>query len=85
MCVGFALLVAFGFWETLSKTKYMPQNLVELLTDGSRYPLCAPRIFRSHNGREFTVPFILAFIVTMFYYGINIIYPTVCVVESGLD
>ncbi|KAK4496022.1 hypothetical protein PRZ48_013291 [Zasmidium cellare] len=51
MCVGFGLLVAFGFWETLSKT-------------------------RSHNGREFTVPFILAFIVTMFYYGINIIYPT---------
>ncbi|KAK3679198.1 hypothetical protein LTR78_000759 [Recurvomyces mirabilis] len=61
MCVGFGLLVAFGFWETLSKTKY---------------PLCPPRIFRSHNGREFTVPFVVAFIVTMFYYGINIIYPT---------
>ncbi|KAF4633722.1 hypothetical protein G7Y89_g4392 [Cudoniella acicularis] len=30
----------------------------------------------SHKGCEFTVPFILAFIVTMFYYGINIIYPT---------
>ncbi|KAK1024842.1 hypothetical protein LTR33_017840, partial [Friedmanniomyces endolithicus] len=40
------------------------------------YPLCPPRIFRSHNGREFTVPFIVTFIVTMFYYGINIIYPT---------
>lgn len=40
-----------------------------------RYPLCPPRIFRSHNGREFTVPFIVAFIVTMFYYGINVIYP----------
>ncbi|TKA74991.1 hypothetical protein B0A55_02646 [Friedmanniomyces simplex] len=61
MVVGFALLVAFGFWETLSMTKY---------------PLCPPRIFRSHNGREFTVPFIVAFIVTMFYYGINVIYPT---------
>ncbi|KAK0304936.1 hypothetical protein LTR01_007141 [Friedmanniomyces endolithicus] len=79
IAIGFALLVAFGFWETLSKTKY---------------PLCPPRIFRSHNGREFTVPFIVAFIVTMFYYGItsdirqcsgssadrdigiNIIYPT---------
>jgi hypothetical protein len=60
MCVGFGLLVAFGFWETSSKTKY---------------PLCPPRIFRSHEGREFTVPFILAFIVTMFYYGLNIIYP----------
>lgn len=61
MAVGFGLLVAFGCWETLSKTTY---------------PLCPPRIFRSHNGREFTVPFILAFIVTMFYYGINVIYPT---------
>ncbi|KXL44413.1 hypothetical protein M433DRAFT_166556 [Acidomyces richmondensis BFW] len=61
MCSGFGLLIAFGFWETLSKT---------------RYPLCPPRIFRSHNGREFTVPFIVAFIVTMFYYGINVIYPT---------
>jgi len=37
--------------------------------DIRRYPLCPPRIFRSHNGREFTVPFIVAFIVTMFYYG----------------
>ncbi len=40
-------------------------------TDIRRYPLCPPRIFRSHNGREFTVPFIVAFIVTMFYYGIE--------------
>lgn len=45
-------------------------------TNRLRYPLCPPRIFRSHNGREFTVPFIVAFIVTMFYYGINVIYPT---------
>jgi hypothetical protein len=51
LCVGFGLLIVFGFWETLSKVKY---------------PLCPPRIFRSHYGREFTVPFILAFIVTMF-------------------
>lgn len=28
-----------------------------------KYPLCPPHIFRYHNGREFTVPFILAFIV----------------------
>lgn len=48
MCVGFGLLIAFGFWETLSHVAY---------------PLCPPRIFRSHNGREFTVPFIVAFIV----------------------
>ncbi|OQN98125.1 hypothetical protein B0A48_15957 [Cryoendolithus antarcticus] len=61
MCAGFGLLVLFGLWETFSKVKY---------------PLCPPRIFRSHYGREFTVPFIIALIVTMFYYGINIIYPT---------
>lgn len=61
LVVGFVLLVAFGAWETLGNTKY---------------PLCPPRIFRSHYGREFTVPFIVAFIVTMFYYGINVIYPT---------
>lgn len=61
MCVGFGMLILFGLWETLSSVKY---------------PLCPPRIFRSHNGREFTAPFVLAFIVTMFYYGINIIYPT---------
>ncbi|KAH6672054.1 fungal trichothecene efflux pump [Halenospora varia] len=61
LVVGIACLVAFGLWETFSNTKYK---------------LCPPHIFRSHKGREFTVPFILAFIVTMFYYGINIVYPT---------
>ena len=61
MVVGFVLLVGFGVWETAGTCPY---------------PLCPPRIFKSHNGREFTVPFIIAFIVTMFYYGINIIYPT---------
>jgi hypothetical protein len=54
LIAGFALLVLFGIWETLEKCKY---------------PLCPPRIFRSHYGREFTVPFTVAFIVTMFYYG----------------
>ena len=63
LVVGFALLVILGVWETFTTIEY---------------PLCPPRIFRSHHGREFTVPFILAFIVTMFYYCINIIYPTVC-------
>ncbi|KAF7187779.1 Trichothecene efflux pump TRI12 [Pseudocercospora fuligena] len=61
LAIGFGLLVVFGFWETLSNT---------------RYPLCPPHIFRSHKGREFTVPFVLACIVTMFYYGINVMYPT---------
>jgi hypothetical protein len=49
LVVGLVLLVFFGLWETFSKT---------------RFPLCPPHIFRSHNGREFTVPFVIAFIVT---------------------
>ncbi len=45
LVVGVVLLILFGLWETFSKTEY---------------PLCPPRIFRSHKGREFTVPFIIA-------------------------
>lgn len=48
LCTGFGLLVLFGLWETFGN---------------ARYPLCPPEIFRSHNGREFTAPFILAFLV----------------------
>lgn len=80
MCVGFGLLVLFALWETFSKVKSVSALRFPPVLPGahlvSRYPLCPPRIFRSHNGREFTVPFVIALIVTMFYYGINIIYPT---------
>lgn len=61
MVVGFVLITAFGVWETVSNT---------------RFKLCPPHLFKSHNGREFTAPFIVAFIVTMFYYSVNIIWPT---------
>lgn len=61
LVVGFVLIAAFGVWETVSNTKYK---------------LCPPHLFRSHKGREFTAPFIVAFIVTMFYYSVNIIWPT---------
>ncbi|CAN9135419.1 unnamed protein product [Alternaria alternata] len=61
MVVGLVLIAAFGVWETLSNT---------------RFKLCPPHLFRSHKGREFTAPFIVAFIVTMFYYSVNIIWPT---------
>ncbi|KAF2653504.1 MFS general substrate transporter [Lophiostoma macrostomum CBS 122681] len=61
MVVGFVLIAAFGVWETWSNVPYK---------------LCPPHLFRSHNGREFTAPFIVAFIVTMFYYSVNIIWPT---------
>lgn len=61
LAVGFSILIVFALWEQFSKTKYK---------------LCPPEIFKKHYGREFTAPFIVAFIITMFYYGINIVYPT---------
>ncbi|KAF2465273.1 MFS general substrate transporter [Lindgomyces ingoldianus] len=61
MAVGFVLIAAFGIWETVSNIPHK---------------LCPPHLFRSKNGREFTAPFIVAFIVTMFYYSVNIIWPT---------
>ena len=59
MVVGFVMIAAFGVWETLSNVKHK---------------LCPPHLFKSHKGREFTAPFIVAFIVTMFYYSVNIIW-----------
>jgi len=56
MVVGFVLIALFGVWETFSNT---------------RFKLCPPHLFASHKGREFTAPFIVAFIVTMFYYSVN--------------
>jgi hypothetical protein len=59
MVVGFVLIACFGVWENMSSVKHK---------------LCPPHLFKSHNGREFTAPFIVAFIVTMFYYSANIIW-----------
>lgn len=61
MVVGLVLVACFGVWETVSST---------------RFKLCPPHLFRADKGREFTAPFIVAFIVTMFYYSVNIIWPT---------
>lgn len=61
LCVGFVVIIAFGLWENFSKVKF---------------PLCPRDVFRSHNGREFTVPFCLAFIVVGSFYGSAVIYPT---------
>ena len=33
-------------------------------------------MFTRDKGRELTFPFIVGFVVTMFYYAINVIYPT---------
>lgn len=61
LVAGFASLVFFGVWETVA-------NLKE--------PLAPTRLFTANKGRALTAPFIVGFVVTMFYYGVNIIYPT---------
>ncbi|KAB5551064.1 fungal trichothecene efflux pump [Coniochaeta sp. 2T2.1] len=61
LCVGLAVIVAFGLWEQFGNAKY---------------PLCPTEIFESHKGREFAVPFCLTFVVVGYFYGVAVIYPT---------
>ncbi|OAL05350.1 MFS general substrate transporter [Phaeosphaeriaceae sp. SRC1lsM3a] len=58
---GFVALVAFALWETFAPLKQ---------------PLTPTHVFTRDKGRELTAPFIVGFVVTMFYYAVNIIYPT---------
>ncbi len=60
LCSGIFLLICFGIWENVSSVPYK---------------LCPPEIFAHHWGRTFTVPFIFGAIITMYYYGANIIWP----------
>jgi len=60
LCTGLFLLICFGVWENVSNVPYK---------------LCPPEIFSYHWGRSFTVPFIFGAIITMYYYGANIIWP----------
>ncbi|KAI1620443.1 fungal trichothecene efflux pump [Exophiala viscosa] len=62
---GFALLVFFAAWETLAPLKE---------------PLTPRRLFTHNRGRSLTAPFIVGFVVTMFYYGTNITWPTMVAV-----
>ncbi|KAH7162191.1 fungal trichothecene efflux pump [Dactylonectria estremocensis] len=62
---GFALMAAFALWETFAPLKQ---------------PLTPTRIFTRDNGRELTAPFIAGFVVTMFYYCLNVVYPTMIAV-----
>lgn len=59
LCVGFTFIIAFALWERL-----MPLEA----------PLCPPKIFAIHWGREFTFPFMAATIINMFYYSTNVAY-----------
>ena len=58
---GLVLLVVFALYETFAPLKQ---------------PLTPTRLFTRDNGRELTAPFVAGFVVTMFYYAINVIYPT---------
>jgi hypothetical membrane protein len=55
---GFVALVAFALWETFAPLKQ---------------PLTPTHVFTRDKGRELTAPFIVGFVVTMFYYATNII------------
>ncbi|KAF2653605.1 MFS general substrate transporter [Lophiostoma macrostomum CBS 122681] len=63
---GFVALLGFIGYE-----QFMP---------GLKQPLTPTHIFTKDKGREFTFPFIVGFVVTMFYYMTNIVYPTQCAV-----
>ena len=54
LVAGFACLVFFGLWETFATLKE---------------PLAPTRLFTANKGRALTAPFIVGFVVTMFYYG----------------
>lgn len=61
LVAGFACLIFFALWES-----FMPL----------KQPLTPRRMFTKNKGRALTAPFIVGFIVTMFYYGNNITWPT---------
>ncbi|ORY03042.1 fungal trichothecene efflux pump [Clohesyomyces aquaticus] len=63
---GFGALLGFIGYE------HFAPNLTQ--------PLTPTHIFTKDKGREFTAPFIVGFVVTMFYYMTNIVYPTQCAV-----
>lgn len=61
LVAGFVCLIFFGLWETFAPLKE---------------PLAPTRMFTRNKGRALTAPFIVGFVVTMFYYGTNITWPT---------
>ncbi|KAH7033240.1 fungal trichothecene efflux pump [Microdochium trichocladiopsis] len=65
LVAGFATMVGFILYEIFAPLKQ---------------PLTPTHVFTAGKGRALTAPFIAAFVVTMFYYAINIIYPTMLAV-----
>ena len=60
LVVGFACLIFSGVWESFAPLKE---------------PLAPTRLFVANKGRSMTAPFIVGFVVTMFYYATNITWP----------
>lgn len=58
---GLGTLILFALWETFVPLKQ---------------PLTPTHLWTKGRGRHFTAPWIAGFVITMFYYGINIVYPT---------
>ncbi|KAL1892009.1 hypothetical protein Sste5346_007353 [Sporothrix stenoceras] len=58
---GFGVTVIFALWEHFGNLKQ---------------PLAPPKVFAQDKGREFLFPFISGMIVNMFFYSVNIVYPT---------
>jgi len=65
LSLGFPTLLIFALWEAYSTV---------------RFKLCPPSIFKKNNGRDFTLPLVVGSIIFMYYYGMNIIYPTMVTV-----
>lgn len=61
LVAGFGCLIFFSLWETFVPLKE---------------PLTPTRMFTSNKGRTLTAPFIVGFVVTMFYFGTNILWGT---------
>ncbi|KAF2814258.1 uncharacterized protein BDZ99DRAFT_506950 [Mytilinidion resinicola] len=61
LVAGFVIIVVFALYETFVPLKQ---------------PMTPPEIFAKDYGREFTFPFIAGIIVNMFFYSVNIAYPT---------
>jgi len=61
LVAGFVCLLFFALWETFAPIKE---------------PLAPTRLFTANRGRALTAPFVVGFVVTMFYYGTNITWPT---------
>ncbi|KAK4994440.1 hypothetical protein LTR66_005528 [Elasticomyces elasticus] len=70
LVAGFGTLLFFALWETFAPLKE---------------PLAPTRLFTKNKGRALTAPFIVGGVVTMFYYGCNIIWGTMISVFFSAD